>query len=113
MKKLQVLFAATMLVAGLAGAVGADNSCCKVGAECCKPGAACCEQQGTKSGWFTGAGSVAKMDNKMDNKAGASCCGDKKMDNKAGASCSDNKAGGCDSKKMDNKAGASCCGDKK
>lgn len=106
MKKLQALFAATLLVAGLAGAVGADNACCKQGAECCKPGAACCEQQGTKSGWFTGAGTVAKM----DNKAGASCCADKKMDNKAGAACCDK---GAESKKMDNKAGGNCCGDKK
>ena len=96
MKKFQVLLTAAMLVAGLCGAASAD---------CC--GGACAPQKGLRSGWFTGAGTVAANS--------ASCCKDK-ADAKAGSCCSskaDAKAGACCKDKADAKAGCDCGGAQK
>lgn len=108
MKKLQVLFSAGLLLAGLALTGTA-------GAEC-----ACKAQKGLKGGWFTGTGTVAA---KTDAKAGSCCKSDAKADAKAGSCCStksdakaDAKAGSCCSTKSDAKAddakAGSCCSGK-
>ena len=101
MKKLQMMFAAALLVAGLGltGAAGAD--------QCCK----------TKSqtGWFTGKVAQSTCATKSDAKGG-DCCSTK-SDAKGGDCCatkSDAKgAECCSTPKADAKAGCECGGTKK
>ena len=88
MKKLQILFTAALLVAGL-GLSAAADSCA----------ASCCKQQGVKAGWFTSAGTLAKAS--CDDHAGCHCCG-----SNAASCCEKPKAGSCCDK---SKADASCC----
>lgn len=89
MKRLQVFVAATLLLAGLSVTASADQ-CCKSG----NTNGSCCQKQGLKSGWFTGAGSMAA---KADAKANDSCCKDK-ADAKAQESC------GCKDKQQEQAA---------
>ncbi|MBT9586904.1 hypothetical protein IV102_26420 [bacterium] len=108
MKKMQILFATAVLVAGLGMAAAADGC-----------GSSCCKQQGLKQGWFTGAGNLTKAactnhvaGHCCDSKAGGACC-ESKADAKAGGSCcqskGDAKAGSCCN---GGQAGAQCSGGK-
>lgn len=98
MKKMQILFATALLVAGLGMAAAADG---------CK--STCCKQQGLKQGWFTGAGNLAKA--ACTNQGAGQCC-----DSKAGGACCDSKAdakassSSCCQGKGDAKAGSCCNG---
>jgi hypothetical protein len=98
MKKVQILFATALLVAGLGLSAAADCAC-----------GSSCQQKGLKAGWFTGAGTMAKAAcaggcncckseaSKADAKAGGSCCQTKseaKPSCSGSPSCSDGKCSG-------------------